>query len=69
MQAFEVSTEDELEEPEEVTSTTVPMDDDEKTALCGDAVFSLETFLRRGKTVTICRNKDTGRFAKALCCK
>jgi len=61
--------EDEEEEPEEMTPTTPVPRDEEKMALCGEFEFQSETFMRRGKPVTVCRNKDTGRFAKALCCK
>ncbi|CAE7782309.1 lss [Symbiodinium microadriaticum] len=61
--------EDEEEELEEMTPTTPVPRDEEKVALCGEFEFQSETFLRRGKPVSVCRNKDTGRFSKALCCK
>ena len=61
--------EEELEAAEEVTTTTMPPSDDERTSLCGVASFKAESFMRRGKPVTACRNKDTGKFAKAICCK
>ncbi|CAE7211146.1 lss, partial [Symbiodinium pilosum] len=67
MDAFEK--ENQLEAAEEVTTTTMPPSDDERTALCGVASFKAESFMRRGKPVTACRNKDTGKFAKAICCK
>ncbi|CAE7281813.1 lss [Symbiodinium sp. CCMP2456] len=60
---------EEEEEPEEMTPTTPVPRDEEKMALCGEFQFQSETFMRRGKPVSVCRNKDTGRFAKALCCK
>ena len=59
----------EQEQPEEVTPTTPVPSADERTNICGAAEFAKEAFLRKGKVVTVCRNQETGKFAKALCCK